>query len=129
MPPTTYAIPPSAAAYARAAKLREALRHFQRRSDELTSSNGLTTRRYQLLLMIKTARSGDGRVEPTELEERSKQDRPPTATAFLLASTARHARFAAPARSVSRCASLAWMCARASIRASASSWSAREVTC
>jgi hypothetical protein len=56
--------------YARAAELREALRRFQRRSDELTSSNGLTTRTFQLLLMIKTARSDNGRVEPTELEQR-----------------------------------------------------------
>ena len=53
-----------------AARLREALRSFQRRSDEVTSSNGLTSRTYQLLLMVKTARSGTGRAGLKELEER-----------------------------------------------------------
>jgi len=32
--------------------------------------NGLTTRTYQLLLMIKTARGGQERVPPSELEDR-----------------------------------------------------------
>lgn len=62
--------PPTATEYARAAELREALRHFQRRSDEVTVANGLTMRSYHLLLMIKTARGGEARLEPAELEER-----------------------------------------------------------
>jgi DNA-binding MarR family transcriptional regulator len=56
--------------YAQAAALREALRAFQRRSEEVTGSNGLTTRTYQLLLMIKTGRDGGERVGLSELEER-----------------------------------------------------------
>ncbi len=47
--------------YARAAELREALRLFQRRTEEVTHAHGLTPRTYQLLLMLKTARNGDGR--------------------------------------------------------------------
>jgi DNA-binding MarR family transcriptional regulator len=61
---------PTTEEYAQAAALREALRVFQRRSEEVTGSHGLTSRTYQLLLMIKTARGGDGRVGPSELEER-----------------------------------------------------------
>lgn len=56
--------------YARAAQLREALRVFQRRTEEVTSAHELTPRTYQLLLMIKTARNGDARLGLTELEER-----------------------------------------------------------
>src|ERR671937_850188 len=56
--------------YARAAQLREALRVFQRRTEEVTSAHQLTPRIYQLLLMIKTARNGDERVGLSELEER-----------------------------------------------------------
>lgn len=56
--------------YARAAELREALRLFQRRTEEVTHALGLTPRTYQLLLMLKTARNGDGRATPPELEER-----------------------------------------------------------
>lgn len=56
--------------YADAAALREALRLFQRRSNEVTAANGLTSRTYQLLLMIKTARGGNERVGLAELEER-----------------------------------------------------------
>lgn len=56
--------------YAQAAALREALRLFQHRSEEVTSANGLTARTYQLLLMIKTARGGNERVGLAELEER-----------------------------------------------------------
>jgi DNA-binding MarR family transcriptional regulator len=56
--------------YARASELREALRRFERRSDEVAAVNGLTTRTYQLLLMIKTARGGQERVQPSELEDR-----------------------------------------------------------
>jgi DNA-binding MarR family transcriptional regulator len=56
--------------YRRAAELREALRLFQRRTEEVTSAHDLTPRTYQLLLMIKTARSGDARATLAELEER-----------------------------------------------------------
>jgi DNA-binding MarR family transcriptional regulator len=56
--------------YARAAELREALRLFQRRTEEVTASHGLTPRTYQLLLMIKTSRSSDEKAGLTELEER-----------------------------------------------------------
>ena len=56
--------------YARAAELREALRLFQRRTEEVTAAHGLTPRTYQLLLMIKTSRSSDERVGLDELEER-----------------------------------------------------------
>jgi DNA-binding MarR family transcriptional regulator len=56
--------------YAQAAELREALRVFQRRTDEITRAHGLTQRTYLLLLMIKTARNGDERARLAELEER-----------------------------------------------------------
>jgi DNA-binding MarR family transcriptional regulator len=56
--------------YARAAELREALRLFQRRTEEVTVAHGLTPRVYQLLLMIKTSRSSDEKSGLTELEER-----------------------------------------------------------
>jgi DNA-binding MarR family transcriptional regulator len=62
--------PPTDADFDRAASLREALRRFQRRSDDVTAANGLTSRTYQLLLMIKTARRGNGRAGLGELEER-----------------------------------------------------------
>src|SRR5690242_4087093 len=62
--------PPTADDYARAAELREALRRFQRSSDDASASAGLTTRTYQLLLMIKTARAGHGSASLRELEER-----------------------------------------------------------
>ena len=62
--------PPTGEDYARAAELREALRRFHRSSDDITAANGLTSRTYLLLLMIKTARSGDGRARLGELEER-----------------------------------------------------------
>ena len=58
------------AAYTEAAALREALRVFARRSELAARAAGLTPRIYQLLLMIRTARSGDGRAGFTELEER-----------------------------------------------------------
>ena len=63
---------PSQTAYTSAARLREALRTFQHHSDEIATANGLTSRTYQLLLMIKTARDGNERVGPSELEERLK---------------------------------------------------------
>jgi DNA-binding MarR family transcriptional regulator len=63
---------PSQKDYVEAAELREALRTFQHRSDEIATAHGLTARTYQLLLMIKTARDGSGRIGLTELEERLK---------------------------------------------------------
>ena len=48
---------PTMREYARAAELREALRLFQRRTEEVTAAQGLTPRTYQLLLMIKTSRT------------------------------------------------------------------------
>jgi DNA-binding MarR family transcriptional regulator len=62
--------PPTVQEFARAAELREALRRFQRTSDDLSAAEGLTTRTYQLLLMIKTGRDGPGRASLRELEER-----------------------------------------------------------
>jgi DNA-binding MarR family transcriptional regulator len=56
--------------FAEAAALREAVRAFQRRSEAVTSAHGLTSRTYQLLLMIKTSRAGGGSVGLTELEQR-----------------------------------------------------------
>jgi DNA-binding MarR family transcriptional regulator len=56
--------------YARAAELREALRLFQRRTEQVTVAHGLTPRVYQLLLMIKTSSSSDEKAGLTELEER-----------------------------------------------------------
>lgn len=56
--------------YARAAELREALRLFQRRTEEITAAQRLTPRIYQLLLMIKTSRSHDEHAGLTELQER-----------------------------------------------------------
>jgi DNA-binding MarR family transcriptional regulator len=62
--------PPTDGDFAAAAHLREALRAFERRSDEVSSANGLTSRTYQLLLMIRTARGGNGHATLRELEER-----------------------------------------------------------
>jgi DNA-binding MarR family transcriptional regulator len=56
--------------YARAAALREALRLFQRRTEEVTAAHGLTPRMYQLLLMIKTSPSSEEKTGLTELEGR-----------------------------------------------------------
>lgn len=61
---------PAAGEFAEAAALREALRRFQRRSDIIAGRHGLTSRTYQLLLMIKTARGGEQRAGLGELEER-----------------------------------------------------------
>jgi DNA-binding MarR family transcriptional regulator len=52
-----------------AASLREALRLFSRRSEEVTRRHGLTPRGYSLLLMIKTGREHE-RATPDELEQR-----------------------------------------------------------
>lgn len=62
--------PPAEAQYAEAAALREALRVFQRRSEVITRAYGLTPRTYQLLLMIKTPRAGNGTAGLPELVER-----------------------------------------------------------
>ena len=56
--------------YGRAADLREALRLFQRRTEDVTAAHRLTPRIYQLLLMIKTGRSQAGHATLAELEER-----------------------------------------------------------
>ena len=61
---------PSDQDYAEAAALREAIRGFQRRTEEITSAAGLTARTYQLLLMTKTGRDGSARVGLAELEDR-----------------------------------------------------------
>jgi DNA-binding MarR family transcriptional regulator len=66
---------PAAAEYAHAAALREALRAFQRSSEIVTARHGLTSRTYQLLLMIKTGRTATGYAGLTELEERLKLGR------------------------------------------------------
>lgn len=58
------------AEYAEAASLREALRIFQRRSEIVARAHGLTPRSYQLLLMIKTARTVSGSAGLPELQER-----------------------------------------------------------
>ena len=56
--------------YDAAARLREALRHFARRTELETRERGLTPRGYQLLLMVKTGRRERGRAGLDELEER-----------------------------------------------------------
>ena len=61
---------PTPAEYADAAALREALRGFQRASDIVARRHKLTSRTYQLLLMIKTARDGAQGAGLAELEER-----------------------------------------------------------
>jgi DNA-binding MarR family transcriptional regulator len=79
---------PTHSDYAQAAALREALRFFQRHSEEVTRANGLTSRTYQLLLMIKTARDGNGRIGLAELEERLQLGRS-TVTELVLRSEKR----------------------------------------
>jgi DNA-binding MarR family transcriptional regulator len=56
--------------YETAAAVREALRVFQRRTDAITAEHGLTSRIYQLLLMIKTGHAAPERASLVELEER-----------------------------------------------------------
>ena len=56
--------------YEDAAALREALRVFARRTEDVASMHGLTTRTYTLLLMIKTGRELQERSTPDELEQR-----------------------------------------------------------
>jgi DNA-binding MarR family transcriptional regulator len=50
----------SARAFQEAADLRGALRQFERRTDEVLPPHGLTSAQYQLLLVVKTAASGEG---------------------------------------------------------------------
>jgi DNA-binding MarR family transcriptional regulator len=61
---------PTKQQYLRAARLREELLHFLHVSDEIAARQGLTQQRYQLLLMIKTARDGSERAPLSELKER-----------------------------------------------------------
>ncbi len=61
---------PTATDYARAGRLREALTAFNRTSDAITRKHRLTVQRYQLLLMVKTARDGTERASLPELRER-----------------------------------------------------------
>jgi DNA-binding MarR family transcriptional regulator len=68
--PSTAKPAPTRDDYVDAAALREGLRVFQRRTHVVTTAYGLTPRSYQLLLMIKTARTGDERAGLSELEER-----------------------------------------------------------
>jgi len=56
--------------YERAASLREALRSFERESEDATRRHGLTVRGYSLLLMIATGRELPGQAGPDELERR-----------------------------------------------------------
>jgi DNA-binding MarR family transcriptional regulator len=53
-----------------AAELREALRRFSRRTEDVARAHGLTTRGYTLLLMIKTGRELREQATPDELEQR-----------------------------------------------------------
>src|SRR4029079_6778578 len=48
--------------YADAATFRVGLRRFLARTDQVTRAHGLTAERYELLLLIKTARDGDATV-------------------------------------------------------------------
>lgn len=61
---------PSRKDYERAARLREAIRLFQRATEEIARGHRLTIQRYQLLLTVKTAREGSGVVSLAELRER-----------------------------------------------------------
>jgi DNA-binding MarR family transcriptional regulator len=61
---------PTKQQYARAARLREELLRFLHVSDVIAGRHGLTQQRYQLLLMIKTAREGTERAPLSELKER-----------------------------------------------------------
>lgn len=56
--------------YVRVAEFRSELRRFARGSERAARRWGLTPQRYQLLLMIKGAPSGDRRSTVTELADR-----------------------------------------------------------
>jgi DNA-binding MarR family transcriptional regulator len=76
---------PTGDEYKRAAELRGALRRFLRQSDEVTRLHGLTTQRYELLLMVKTPENGSSRVTLTELARRLSLA--PSSTTELVART------------------------------------------
>ena len=59
--------------YVRVAEFRAALRRFARGSERAARHWGLTPQRYQLLLMIKGAPSGDERSTVTELVGRAEE--------------------------------------------------------
>jgi DNA-binding MarR family transcriptional regulator len=71
--------------YRRTAELRGALRRFLRQSDKLTRRHGLTTQRYELLLVVKTPESGTSRVTLTEVAKRLSLA--PSSTTELVART------------------------------------------
>ena len=81
-------VAPTGEEYAEAAALREALRIFQRQSEAITTARGLTSRTYQLLLMIKTAQAGGGSIGLTELEQRLQLGKS-TVTELVLRTEAR----------------------------------------
>jgi DNA-binding MarR family transcriptional regulator len=54
----------SARDFQEAADLRGALRRFQERTEEVLPTHGLTSAQYQLLLVVKTAASGEGEEFP-----------------------------------------------------------------
>jgi DNA-binding MarR family transcriptional regulator len=56
--------------YRQVALLREALRRFMRRSEQIAAANGLTPQRQLLLLLIKGAPDGSERATVTDLAER-----------------------------------------------------------
>ncbi len=56
--------------YREAAILREGLRRFLRRSEEIAAANDLTPRRHLLLLLIKGAPDGSERSTVTDLADR-----------------------------------------------------------
>ena len=61
---------PTATDYREAAALREGLRRFMRRSEEIAAANGLTPQRHLLLVQIKGAPDGSERATVTDLAER-----------------------------------------------------------
>jgi DNA-binding MarR family transcriptional regulator len=61
---------PSQKEFDEAAALREALREFHRNSDLVVRTFGLTPRTYLLLLMVRTARDGNGVAPLPEIEAR-----------------------------------------------------------
>ncbi len=56
--------------YRDAAALREGLRRFMRRSEEIAVANGLTPQRHLLLLLVKGAPDGSERATVTDLARR-----------------------------------------------------------
>ena len=61
---------PSSDDVSRAAEFRSALRRFERQSDRIARTSGLTPRWYLVLLLIKGAPDGRERSTVTELAER-----------------------------------------------------------